>query len=179
MGLSQGKSLKPVNLIKSLKSSYFIKNTFSLLTERKKLFIISYNKKYLALLDVTTENYKKICIKYIVREKNGNGKEYDKKDRLIFEGEYLNWKRNGHGKEYKKEKLIFEGEFLNGVRSGKGKEYDKWEELIFEGEYLNGEKSGKGKEYYPNVKLKFEGEYLNGRRNSYGKKYSYSCENFL
>ena len=34
---------------------------------------------------------KNICIKYIIREKNGKIKENDKKDRLIFEGEYLNW----------------------------------------------------------------------------------------
>ena len=171
MGLSQGKLLKPVNLRKSLKSTYILKNIFSLLTEKKKLTIISYNKKYQANLDISIENFKSICIKYIIGEKNGQAKEYDKKDRLIFEGEYLNWKRNGYGKEYKKEKLLFEGEFSKGERSGKGKEYNKWEELIFEGEYLNGERNGKGKEYYPNGNLKFEGEYLNGKRNGNGKRY--------
>ena len=60
--------------------------------------------------------------------------------------------------------LIFEGEYLNGKRNGKGKEYcGSW--LIFEGEYLNGKKNGKGKEYDYNGILQFEGEYLNGKKN--------------
>ena len=44
---------------------------------------------------------------------------------MIFEGEYLNGKRNGKGKEYNDEgKLIFEGEFSNGKRwNGIGEEY--------------------------------------------------------
>ena len=43
-------------------------------------------------------------------------KEYDDKDKLIFEGKYLIGKRNGKGKEYDNyfdNKIIFEGEFLN------------------------------------------------------------------
>ena len=42
-------------------------------------------------------------------------------------------------------KLKFEGEYLNGKRNGKGKEYDEDGQLIFEGKYLNGQRSGKGK----------------------------------
>ena len=34
----------------------------------------------------------------------------------MFEGEYLNGKRNGKGKEYKYGEIIFEGEYLNGKR---------------------------------------------------------------
>ena len=47
-------------------------------------------------------------------------------DRLIFEGDYKNGKRNGKGKEYSdyNGKLIFEGEYVNGKRNGKGKEYN-------------------------------------------------------
>ena len=40
--------------------------------------------------------------------------------------------------------MIFEGEYLNGKKNGKGKKYD-FNSLIFEGEYLNGEKMGKEK----------------------------------
>ena len=36
--------------------------------------------------------------------------------------------------------LKFEGEYLNGKRHGKGKEYDGNGQLIFEGEYLNGKR---------------------------------------
>ena len=56
---------------------------------------------------------------------NGLIKEYDYYGRLIFEGEYLNGKRNGVGKEYNElsGKLKFEGEYLNDKKNGKGKEY--------------------------------------------------------
>ena len=102
----------------------------------------------------------------------------------MFEGEYLNGKRNGKGKEfYYNGKLMFKGEYLNGkkwngngyndnsriysLKDGKGfvKEYGHeycYEDLlIFEGEYINGEKNGKGIEYDDFGRLKFEGEYLN------------------
>ena len=49
-------------------------------------------------------------------KKNGKGKEYNNNGNLIFEGEYLNGKRNGKAKEYSYGNLIFEGEFLNGQR---------------------------------------------------------------
>ena len=39
--------------------------------------------------------------------------------------------------------MIYEGEYLNGKRNGKGKEYDSDGELKFEGEYLNGKKMEK------------------------------------
>ena len=101
---------------------------------------------------------------------NGNGKikEYDDiNDKLTFEGEYLNGKRNGKGKEYNYDGiLLFEGEYSNDERNGKGKEYDDYDgTLIFEGEYLNGNKwNGKGKEYDYDGTLIFEGEYLNGQK---------------
>ena len=48
--------------------------------------------------------------------------------------------KNGKGKvkEYSNNKLEFDGEYLNGKRNGKGKEYDDWGEIIFEGQFLNG-----------------------------------------
>ena len=55
------------------------------------------------------------------------GKEYDYDGKyIIFEGEYLNDKRHGKGKEYDMNKnIVFEGEYLNGNRfNGKIKEYD-------------------------------------------------------
>ena len=74
--------------------------------------------------------------------KNGNGKiiEYDEFGDILFEGEYLNGKRNGKGKEYGSYgKLKFDGEYLNGLKK-EGKEYDMSGNLIYEGEYLNGQK---------------------------------------
>ena len=37
-------------------------------------------------------------------------------------------------------KLSFEGDYINGKKNGKGKEYNNDGELIYEGEYLNGER---------------------------------------
>ena len=116
--------------------------------------------------------------------RNGKGKEYCE-GKLLFEGEYLNGKRNGKGKEYyyKIDEVKFEWEYLNGkicngkgydhngeivfeIKNGKGhiKLYTNYEgQLLFEGEYLYGERNGKGKEYYKG-QLEFEGEYLNGKK---------------
>ena len=108
-------------------------------------------------------------------------------DKLIFEGEYLNGKRNGKGKEYYDNgKLKYEGEYLNGKNwngkgynkngiidfqiedgNGKIKEYNRSGELKFYGKYKNGEKNGKGKEYEFG-ELKFYGKYKNGERNGKG-----------
>ena len=69
---------------------------------------------------------------------------------MIFEGEYINGKRNGRGKELDcYGNILFEGKYLNGKRNGKGKEYDYSGNLIFEGVYLNG-KIWIGKEYAKN-----------------------------
>ena len=107
---------------------------------------------------------------YLNGKRHGIGREYGMFG-LEFEGEYLNGKRNGKGKEYQSSSLVsFEGEYLNGKRNGKGKEY-KGGKVIFEGEYLNDQRSGKGKEYNKYGVLIFEGEYLDDQRNGKGKEY--------
>ena len=100
-----------------------------------------------------------------------SGKGYDENGNIIYE--LING--NGHVKEYLEiydyAVLEFEGEYLNGKRNGKGKEYNNYNGLVsFEGEYLDGDRNGKGKEYYDNGNLKFEGEYENHSRKK-GKVY--------
>ena len=149
-------------MLKNSKSIYFIKRLFTFVDEKNKLNIIKYNKNMQNILDISLINYKFFSDRYIKFEKIVKGKEYDKyNDSLVFEGEYLNGKRNGKGKEYyPNDKLKFEGEYLNGKRNGKGKEYYSDGTLKFEGEYLNGVKwNGEGKEYDYEGRLKFEGEY--------------------
>ena len=58
-------------------------------------------------------------------------------------------------------RLEYEGEYLNGKKHGKGKEY-KLGELEFEGEYLYDYKL-KGK-YYIRGYLEYEGEYLYNKK---------------
>ena len=116
----------------------------------------------------------------IPEEKHYHQREYGDYGEVIFDGEYLNGKRNGKGKEYwTNGKISFEGEYLNG-KEWIGTSYDPFGNkryelknndnfcqeynfrgiLIFEGECLNKKRNGKGKEYYNDGKLRFEGEYL-------------------
>ena len=100
----------------------------------------------------------------------------------MYEGEFIDGKRNGKGKEYDDEgKVIFEGEFKNGeIWNGYG------EKGWFEGEFKNGKiyntkpndkncriKNGEGyvKLFNTNGLLLFEGEYKNGEENGKGKEY--------
>ena len=63
--------------------------------------------------------------------KKYNGKGYDENGNMIYEIKNGIWKV----KEYNfNEKLNFEGEYFNGKRNGKGKEYDVNDKLRFEGE---------------------------------------------
>ena len=102
---------------------------------------------------------------------NGNGKIYNEKKKLKYEGEVLNGIKNGIGKEYDDsgELIIFVGEFSKGERK-KGKEYKKGE-LRFEGEYKDGIRwNGKGKEFntkiyeFDGLQMDFEGEYFKGQK---------------
>ena len=65
----------------------------------------------------------------------------------------------GVGKEYyilNDDLFCIEGEIIDGKLNGKGREYGEYMASIkFEGEYLNGKRNGKGKENNQNI---FEGE---------------------
>ena len=88
-----------------------------------------------------------------------NGKGYDENGIIIYE--LINGK--GTIREYVDGRIIYEGEYLNGKRNGAGKEYNKEGNLIFEGEYINGKRwNGKEKEYYYNNLIN-EKIYLNGK----------------
>ena len=62
--------------------------------------MIKYNKFFQKLFGLNIEYYKKVSEKYKINGINGFGREYSKYNSLLFEGEYLNGKRNGKGKEY-------------------------------------------------------------------------------
>ena len=76
-------------------------------------------------------------------DKKWNGKGYDENGNIIYE--LMNG--NGKVKEFNSinGELEFEGEYLNGKKNGKGKEYNEKGKLIFDGEYKNGLRwNGKG-----------------------------------
>ena len=83
-----------------IKSYYITKIVFTYVNEEQKLKIIKYTKKVQKEIDISILNYKFFKEKYIIYESKQNGKEYNKLQKLIFEGEYLHGERNGKGKEY-------------------------------------------------------------------------------
>ena len=94
-------------------------------------------------------------------KESGNGKLYNQKGELIFEGEFLYGKKI-KGKAFIHGILEYEGEYLyDGKWNGKG--YDKNGNIIYEGEYLKGRKNGKGIEYGDITGLKHEGIFENGK----------------
>ena len=151
---------KIIDLRKSVKSRYIIKEILSFLDEYLKLNIIAYNTQFQRLFNIDVDYYRKVSGKLKVGGINGEGKQYKlDSDILLFEGEYKNGKKNGKGKEYYENgHLKFEGEYLKGKKIY-GKGFNEKGDII-----LNIEKNGKGKEYYSNGAIQFEGEYFNGRK---------------
>ena len=87
-------------MLKNIKSSYFIKLIYTFLEEAQKLILVRYNKYMQKNINISIINYKHFSGRYIIYESNGIGKEYNGyNDTLRFEGEYLNGKRYGKGKE--------------------------------------------------------------------------------
>ena len=160
-------------MLATIKSSYFVKNIFFILDERRKLKLIKYNKQIQNKLKIDLINYILFSNKFIIYENKTKGYEYlrdgDKPNPYDENSDNRKWRRGK--KLHPLGALIYEGEFLNGERNGKGKELGL-NTLKFEGKYLNGKRNGKGKEYYDRNIIKFEGEYLKGKRWN-GKKYDY------
>ena len=101
--------------------------------------------------------------------KNGYGKVYENL-KLIYEGEFKDYKYNGKGKEY----LMngeFEGEFENGFRSGYGKYTWLNENEYYEGFWFNDKQNGYGK-LFKKSKIFYEGNFKNGVFQGQGKQYN-------
>ena len=89
-----------INLIKDVKSGLIFKKIFSFLKINIRFQVIIYNKSYQKKLDININDYIQVSGRYIVY---ANGKTivmYRKGNFKLFEGEYLNGKKNGKGKEY-------------------------------------------------------------------------------
>ena len=97
---NEGNNIIYINLYREIKSKYNIKKIFSFLDINKKLKIIVYNKKYQEFFNINIDYYKRRKGKYTIDLKNGKKREYEiYTNKLLFEGEYKNGKRNGKGKE--------------------------------------------------------------------------------
>ena len=87
--------------LENIKSIKILKSIFYCLTRESLLDFIHYNKTIQNKLSINIEDYKKNGNRIKKGDINGLGKEYRlNTNKLIFEGEYLNGKKNGRGKEY-------------------------------------------------------------------------------
>ena len=180
--------------MKEIKSKYIISYIFSYISDSTKLKFALYNKQLQNAIGINIINYSIFSGRYRIINEKGDGDEYDIfNDEIIFQGKYLNGKRNGKGKEYKVSgELVFEGEYLNGKRNGLGIEYHKNGKMKFNGEYKDGKKwngkvynysedlicefkEGKGMidEYNDRGSLKSRCSYVNGEKNGIGTEYYY------
>ena len=116
-------------------------------------------------------------------KKYGIGIEYEKnksgkKDRIIYEGEFVNNEYEGEGTFYPENDGKYIGKWSNNKRNGKGIKY--YNDLInmkeYEGDFLNDEYHGEGTYYYKDGKKEYKGGWRNNKRNGKGIKY-YDNEN--
>lgn len=55
-----------------------------------------------------------------LKEKNGKGKLEDLVNGSVYEGEFVNDKKEGYGEEQYKDGSVYKGEFKNGLKEGNG-----------------------------------------------------------
>ena len=83
-------------MFENIKSFYLKKIILSLINEEKALNLIKYNKTLQNNLGINLLYYKLFIKRYIVYETEQKVKFYSAlNDQLLFEGEFLNGKRNG------------------------------------------------------------------------------------
>ena len=90
--------------IYSIKSAVVLKKIFSLLYLDHKFDLITYNKHFQKLLDLSIEDYKNRSKRYKIAQRNGTGKEYSIITNKIME--IYNLKENILMEEYGMEKFI-------------------------------------------------------------------------
>ena len=115
-------------------------------------------------------NEKKMKVTYfgevIDFKKNGKGEENCEEYR--YNGEFLGDLRHGYGRlEFLENGDVYEGEFNRGEITGKGL-YIWANKQQYEGDFVNGIKHGRGIYKWPD-ETEYEGDYNNGIREGFGK----------
>ena len=62
-------------MLKNVKTSFFLRVSFSYMDEKQKLELIKYNKRFKEINNIRLINYEFFSGKYIEYELNGKGKE--------------------------------------------------------------------------------------------------------
>ena len=101
-------------MLLNIKSSFILKQLFSYLGKREILKIVKYNQRLFNRLNINLIDYKIFSGRFLIFEENGKAKEFnccsDEDNNLLYEGYYINGKKNGRGKEFLGNLLLFEGE---------------------------------------------------------------------
>ena len=68
---------------------------------------------------------------------HGKGTVYNKNGSILYEGDFVNDKFEGNGKEIYDNGNYYIGQFLNGYKNGKGIEYNKDGSILYKGDFVN------------------------------------------
>ena len=121
-------------MLEIIRSKYILKIILNFMDKKHILELIKFNKSMQNIFEVNLIDYQLFSHNIIIFDTKSKNIECFHKDDYRFKGKYL---RNRKGKEYgiRNNILAFEGEYLNGKRNGNGKEYKDNGKLIFEKEY--------------------------------------------
>jgi hypothetical protein len=89
-------------------------------------------------------------------------------DGTIYQGTFLNGKRNGKG-EYKSKDLHYIGNWLNGKMHGEGILVFLADESSYDGNFENDKREGYGKHIYKSEGSTYEGNWYNDMKHGQGK----------
>ncbi len=102
----------------------------------------------------------------------GEGKQYNYYGELVYEGSFEDSQYSGQGKLYNSGVMIYEGAFSKNMYEGQGSLYNQQGQLIYSGNFSLGQRSGKGIEYNPNTGLKaYYGDFANDLKEGTGLAY--------
>ena len=145
-------------IIYLISSFEITKLIFTYIPENIKLNILFYNKNFQRKLGIDIEDIKKVSGRYKIVDDDGYGKEYSLiTNNILFNGQYINGKKNGYGKEFfENKKLKYTGVYLDNNKF-RGHLYDKNGTMM-------AITKGKTNELYYNGNSKFIGEYYKNKK---------------
>lgn len=102
----------------------------------------------------------------------GFASQYDTEGKLVYTGEFLNAKYDGHGSLYANGFLRYEGDFSENLYEGSGNLYNERGNLIYQGSFSQGLRSGTGMEYRGSTHtLSYYGNFFNDVKEGSGVAY--------
>ena len=111
----------------------------------------------------------------IINKEEKNNQIFDKDGNIYFgdfqNGDFMDGKFEGFGKQYLGNGEYYIGNFKNNKRNGHGILYNKEDQIIYEGDFSDDKIEGKGKKYNESDGLIYEGDFVDGKYEGEGKLY--------